>query len=295
MNRTYRTTRSLALMLAAVLAATGLSGASSASALPTDVCPTVVAHRTNPNAAPENTLPGIASVPATGAGWVEMDVEWSNSHFPILMHDVTVDRTTNGTGKPHDMSLSSLTALLAQDYAPWKTDPRFATTKVPYAWEFLDQAQRSNLNVLLHIVGESPPDASDIDKLAEYINRFSYAPRSVFLGGEAVVRAMRNRQPTWRYVMMEYPANGNMRTNEWLSQLGVIGYGLPAGLITPAKVDYYHAGGMEMWTWTSDNGFDTPEVRAQVRAAGVNVLVSNQPTAAILECPPSPLSSQIAR
>jgi len=215
---------------------------------------------------------------------VEMDVQWSNSHFPILMHDETVDATTNGTGRPHDKSLTYLTGLLAQDYAPWKTDTRFSTTKVPYAWDFINASSVNNLNMLLHITGESPPDNDDIAKLAEYVNRFSYASRSVFMGSEAVVRAMRAQQPSWRYVLLEYPSNGNMRTNEWLQALGVIAYALPASQVTPEKVQYYRSQLTPFWTWTSDSGYDNPTTRAKMRNAGVDMLVTNQPRQAIQEC-----------
>lgn len=273
--------RLLAAALTALAATSGCALPAQAAAS----CPAVVAHRANPLQAPENTVAGIASVPASGARTVELDVRFSKSHFPILMHDETVDRTTNGTGRPHDLGLGALTALLAQDYAPWKTDPRFAGVHVPYAWEFLDAAEANDLDLLLDIVGDTAPDGYDIDKLAEYIARFDYADRTVFMGPEVTIRAMRARQPSWRYALIEYNAATTIRRGESLVGLGVEAYAVPARDITPAAVTYWHSYGVRVLTWSSDTpAIDVPATWNRVAQAGVDELITNQPAAAIASC-----------
>lgn len=269
------------LLAAAAASLLLLAGAAPVRAAAAD-CPTIVTHRTNPLAAPENTLPGIASVPATGSRSVEVDVRFSKSHFPVLMHDETVDRTTNGTGRPHDLGLGALTALLAQDYAPWRTDPRFADTHVPYAWEFLDAAQDNDLDLLLDIVGDTAPDSYDIDKLAEYVARFDYADRTVFMGPAVTVQAMRARQPSWRYALIEYNPADRIRRVESLQQLGVAAYAVPARDVTPAAVAYWHSAGVQVWTWSSDSpAIDAPATWQRVADAGVEALITNRPADAI--------------
>lgn len=270
--------------LTAALAASVLllPGPAPVRAAAAGACPTIVAHRANPLAAPENTVPGIASVPATGARSVEIDVRFSKSHFPVLMHDETVDRTTNGTGRPHDLGLGALTALLAQDYAPWKNDPRFAMTRVPYAWEFFNEAQVSDLDLLLDVVGDTAPDGADIDKLAEYVARFDYAGRTTFMGPEVTVRAMRARQPSWRYALIEYNAATTIRRGESLVSLGVEAYAVPARDVTPAAVAYWHAYGLEVLSWSSDSpSIDVPATWQRLAAAGVDQLITNRPADAL--------------
>ena len=106
------------------------------------VCPQIAGHRAGGDFAPENTLAGITATATQGAAVVELDVRFTASHFPVLMHDATVDRTTPGTGAVAGLGMTYVTGLSATDYPPWKTDPRFAGQRVPYAYDFLSAAKR---------------------------------------------------------------------------------------------------------------------------------------------------------
>lgn len=250
-------------------------------------CPVVVAHRTNALYAPENTLPGIDSAATTGAKWVEMDVRWSSSHFPVLMHDPTVDRTTNGTGAVASLGLGALQALKDQDYAPWNSDPRFTganTPYVPYAWSFLNEALSNNLNMLLHISTDTPPAAADTDKLSLYID--SYFPGSadhiVIQGAYDVIQAMRAERPNYHYALIEYNPATTMRRPSSVLALGVHDYVIPAPDVDPDVVRWYHDAGITVWAWSSDTpAIDTPATWARLSAAGVDYLITNQASAAL--------------
>ena len=61
--------------------------------------PLVIAHRGNSLHAPENTLEAIRQAIEAGADLVEVDVNMSKDGVVVLMHDYTVDRTTNGKGE----------------------------------------------------------------------------------------------------------------------------------------------------------------------------------------------------
>ncbi|HUY68875.1 MAG TPA: glycerophosphodiester phosphodiesterase family protein [Alphaproteobacteria bacterium] len=61
--------------------------------------PPFIAHRGARAAAPENTLASIRRACAEGAMWVEFDVKLTQDGVPILMHDDTLERTTNGAGR----------------------------------------------------------------------------------------------------------------------------------------------------------------------------------------------------
>jgi glycerophosphoryl diester phosphodiesterase len=74
---------------------------------------TVTAHRGASHVAPENTLAAMAAAVEAGAEFAELDVRLTRDGHVVLMHDRTVDRTTNGTGDLWDFSLSELQALEA--------------------------------------------------------------------------------------------------------------------------------------------------------------------------------------
>jgi glycerophosphoryl diester phosphodiesterase len=71
----------------------------------------VIGHRGARALAPENTLKGINVAKNHGADLVEVDVRLSADGMLVLMHDESVDRTTNGSGKVEDLTFSELRSL----------------------------------------------------------------------------------------------------------------------------------------------------------------------------------------
>lgn len=73
--------------------------------------PLIIGHRGASAHAPENTLAAFALAIAQGADGIELDVKRCASGEVVVMHDETVDRTTNGAGKVHELSLAELRRL----------------------------------------------------------------------------------------------------------------------------------------------------------------------------------------
>ena len=72
--------------------------------------PICIAHRGASGVEPENTLRSFARALEQGANWIELDVHVCEDRL-VVMHDETVDRTTNGRGRISDLSLATLRAL----------------------------------------------------------------------------------------------------------------------------------------------------------------------------------------
>ena len=77
---------------------------------------TIAGHRGDPKAIPENTLASFKSSIEKGADMVELDVHMTKDGEIIVMHDATVDRTTNGSGRISEMTLAEIRALSAGEY-----------------------------------------------------------------------------------------------------------------------------------------------------------------------------------
>jgi len=73
--------------------------------------PRVIGHRGAAGHAPENTLASLRRAAQLGARWVEFDVALTRDGEPVLLHDETVDRTTNGKGRLAAMALAELQIL----------------------------------------------------------------------------------------------------------------------------------------------------------------------------------------
>src|SRR5438067_360181 len=71
----------------------------------------VIAHRGANKFAPENTLAAFRKAIELGCDYFELDVRRTKDGQLVLMHDGSVDRTTNGTGSVVDMTLAEIRAL----------------------------------------------------------------------------------------------------------------------------------------------------------------------------------------
>lgn len=96
--------------------------------------PRVIAHRGASAAAPENTLAAFRRARDEGATWIECDVKLTADDRPVVFHDDTLDRTTDGQGPVADSPLSVVGAL---DAGGWFS-PDFLGETVPTLEETLD-------------------------------------------------------------------------------------------------------------------------------------------------------------
>lgn len=89
--------------------------------------PPVIGHRGACAYAPENTIASFAKAIQLGVQWVEFDVMQAACGEPIVFHDETLERTTNGQGEVHAFSYAFLRTL---DAGAW-FDLRFSAEKIP--------------------------------------------------------------------------------------------------------------------------------------------------------------------
>ena len=107
---------------------------------------------------PENTLPAFHAAKSAGATTVEIDVVLTKDGEPIILHDLSVDRTTDGYGFAADLTFEQIRELDAGA----RFDPRFAGAKVPSLREALEWARRDSMGIVLEIKeAEQPELAAD--------------------------------------------------------------------------------------------------------------------------------------
>jgi glycerophosphoryl diester phosphodiesterase len=109
-----------------------------------------LAHRGASAVAPQNTLAAFERAAALGADGVELDVRLSSDAVPVVIHDATVDATTDGSGRVAAMTLARLKRL---DAGAW-FDPAFAGERIPTLEEVLEAfGDRLLLNIELKSAG----------------------------------------------------------------------------------------------------------------------------------------------
>lgn len=84
-----------------------------------------IAHRGASGYAPENTMPAFELAVEMKSDYIELDIHLTKDQIPVVIHDVTVNRTTNGKGSIKNMTLAQLKQL---DAGSWfnKAYPMFA-------------------------------------------------------------------------------------------------------------------------------------------------------------------------
>ncbi|MFH1762385.1 MAG: glycerophosphodiester phosphodiesterase family protein [bacterium] len=108
------------------------------------IYPEVIAHRGLSSEYPENTLIAVGKAIEAGVKWIEVDVHLSYDGKIIIIHDETVDRTTNGHGFAGDMTSPELKAL---DAGSWKNSA-FKKTRIPLLDEMLELVKgRARINI----------------------------------------------------------------------------------------------------------------------------------------------------
>ncbi len=145
----------------------------------------VVAHRGGVGLdVPENTLVAIQKAIDVGAQLVEIDIRETKDGHLILMHDETVDRTTNGAGRVDQMTLQQIKAL---DAGSWYGE-QFAGIAVPTLEEALTLMK-----------GKISPDLdvkiADVEKLVDIVNSVGVAGESFYHGSMEDSSKLRDLAP----------------------------------------------------------------------------------------------------
>ena len=97
--------------------------------------PLVIAHRGASAAAPENTIAAFERALADGADAIELDVHLSRDDHPVVIHDGTLERTTNGSGPVRGLTMRELKRL---DAGAWR-GPAFAGQRLQTLQEVLER------------------------------------------------------------------------------------------------------------------------------------------------------------
>lgn len=139
--------------------------------------PVPVAHRGLASAAPENTRAAFQSCLALRLGF-ELDVRRARSGELVVVHDETVNRTTDGEGRVADLSLSQLQAL---DAGRW-FHPDFAGERIPTLEQVFDLCKHEKSAPRLIALDIKSFDRQLPTDLARLVKQYSLRDRVVCIG-----------------------------------------------------------------------------------------------------------------
>lgn len=137
--------------------------------------PVIFAHRGDLTHAPENTLPSFQQALQKGADGVELDAKLTVDGQVIVIHDMTVDRTTNGKGRVASFKLDDIRKL---DAGTWFNE-KFSGTKVPMLAEVFELVGKDKL-INIELTNYSTPRDGLVLKVCELIKRHNIQKQILF-------------------------------------------------------------------------------------------------------------------
>lgn len=137
--------------------------------------PVIFAHRGDLAHAPENTLPSFLQALQKGADGVELDAKLTADGHVIVIHDSTVDRTTNGKGRVASFTLDEIRKL---DAGKW-FDVKFSGTKIPLLEEVFELVEKDKL-INIELTNYSTPRDGLVNKVCDLIKRHNNQNQILF-------------------------------------------------------------------------------------------------------------------
>ena len=116
------------------------------------------------NDAPENTLAAFRLSKEMGFNMVECDVRFTKDNHPVILHDASVNRTSNGKGKIAEMTLEEVRQL---DFGSWKSE-QYAGELIPTFEEFIDLCVELELHPYIELKNGVTAERAQI--LAKIVN-----------------------------------------------------------------------------------------------------------------------------
>jgi len=241
--------------------------------------PLVIAHRGYSHLAPENTLPAFQLANAAGADLVELDYHHTKEGVPIVIHDATLDRTTDATNRWGGAKLrvdrKTLPELQSLEAGQW-FDPPYPNTKLPTLAEALEVIQKGGVTLIERKAGDA---ATCVALLRErkllnalivqafdwnYLSDFHQQAPEQVLGALGPPRTKNDKTLTdeekkLNRAWVEEAKNCGARIVVWNRE------------VTRDSVAYAHQLGLKVWVYTID---DTAKAMELI-ALGVDGIITN--------------------
>ncbi len=226
----------------------------------------VIAHRGASGNAPENTLAAFRKAIALGASFIETDLQLSRDARFVAIHDATVNRTTNGQGAVHDMTLADLRKL---DAGSW-FGSEFSGERIPTLEEILEFSKKNDVVFYLEIKpgGSWGGEHAMISSLRES----GEIPRTVVISFDpSIVLSLRKIEPT---LMTGLLYDGQIENPlDKAVAIGARQLVVRGDLVTPALISEAKKKDLQVVCWTVNH----PAHMRLLAAAGVDGIMSDYP------------------
>ncbi len=231
--------------------------------------PLVIAHRGDSLVAPENTMAAFAAAAAGGADMIEIDLHMSADGEGIVIHDGTVDRTTDASGAVGDLDVAEIARF---DAGSW-FDPAFGGQHVPLIGDVLELLER-HPRVRLLLEFKDPWDEGPLRRVLGEIQDAGLAERVLVQSFfPPVLQTLRTHATEIPRGLIATRFDEQVLAT--CAELDVVACNPRHTLVAadPQIVDQVHAAGLQIMVWTPNE----PEQWEPLVAAGVDGIITDRP------------------
>lgn len=229
----------------------------------------IFGHRGASAYAPMNTIPAFELAVEQGADAIELDVHLTKDGELVIVHDFTVNKTTNGTGEVAAMSLEEIKSL---DAGAWFA-PEFAGTQIPTLDEVFE-AVGKKLFVNVEIKSLSATGDGTEEAVAKCIQRHGMQERVIVSAfNPKVLKRFRPIMPDLPLGYLLSPETMSGSTQVMVSASSYDASHLYHEMITESRMAWAKENGHLVNVWTVND----PAIARQLAMKGVHGIMSDYP------------------
>lgn len=226
-----------------------------------------IAHRGASGIAPENTLTAFKTAIEIGVDAIELDLHGTVDDQIVVIHDPTLDRTTNLNGLIKQITLNKIKHV---DAGSW-FDKKFKGEPIPTLSEVLTFAADKTISVL------EIKDTTITKRVVEIVREMDVLNQVIIISFDfSTIETVRSVEPKISTGLLIGGRNGNVCPIQLCQKLSLIGSNIlnvHHELITPEFAYEVRRRGITLWCWTVD---DIDRIR-ELLSYGVQGITSNYP------------------
>lgn len=213
-----------------------------------------IAHRGASYDYPENTMLAYRRAIEIGVDYLEVDVQVTRDGEIILMHDETLDRTTNGTGYIHDLPLAQIQQVDAG-----------RGERVPLLGEVIQLARENRIRLCIEIKGIDANASVEIATVVvPFVRQANFVPFTVITSFFAeAIRRTKTLEPRIAALIDPSPQDGSLTPREICEQTlaayaNLISYDFR--FVTPPVAREAELTGLALWPWAPNTAQEISEM-----------------------------------
>lgn len=220
-----------------------------------------IAHRGAPRLAPENTIAALMAAKEAGAKWVECDVRLTKDHAPIIFHDATVNRLTNGSGYVSQHTLSQIKSLHCR------------TERIPALFEWLQCCMTLDMHLQLEMKAHSKKQAKILADCVLHELKQSRFPLSNLVISSFYLDCLIEIYKKNKSIALGFISKKKIsdNTTQRLLKMQFFSVHLHYTLLDDAMVDHFHRHGFSVLAYTVDD----IRTAKKLKSMGVDAVFTN--------------------